>query len=35
MLAIDRVDQLCEAKSVKWRSKRWTMGVGITLFHLI
>jgi len=28
MLAIDRVDQLCEAKSMRFRSKRWTMGVG-------
>jgi hypothetical protein len=29
MLGIDRVDQLAEAKSVRFRSKRWTMGIGM------
>jgi hypothetical protein len=27
MLAIDRVDQLCEAKSCRFRSKRWPMSI--------
>ncbi len=29
MLGIDRVDQLEDAKSVRFMSMRWTMGIGI------
>jgi hypothetical protein len=31
MLGVDRVDQLVEAKSTRFRSKRWTMGIGMSI----
>jgi hypothetical protein len=35
MLGIDRVDQLEDAKSVRFMSMRWTMGIGTYISHLV